>query len=291
MTALRFFGGTGVRVPTLGQGTWQIDQGDRRSAIAALREGIELGLTHIDTAELYGAGVVEELVAQALTRTAHTRDRLFIVSKVAPSFARNAERMMRACEQSLTRLRTDYLDCYLLHWPGGHPIDDSVAAFEKLRSDGKIRSWGLSKCDLPRLERAYALVGPGKIACAQVIYHLAQRSVEQAIAPWCREHGVALVAGRPFGGPFGIGGTSFPPTGDAGRTLTRIAERLGATTRQVALAFLTREPHMFAIPKASKVEHVRENAGACAVSLTEADISALDAAFPIRAGSELMSTP
>jgi len=285
MTTTRSFGGTGIQVPVLGQGTWQIDQGDRKSAIAALRAGIELGLTHIDTAELYGAGVVEELVAQALTKTARARDRLFIVSKVAPSYARNAAKMMRACEQSLKRLRTDYLDCYLLHWPGGHPIDDTVAAFEKLRADGKIRSWGLSKCDLPRIERAYALAGPGKIACIQVVHHLAERSVEHGIGPWCRERGVALVAGRPFGGPFGIGGSSFPPTGLGGQTLANIAERLGATKRQVALAFLTREPHMFAIPKASKIEHVQENAGACQVSLTAADIAALEAAFPIRTGS------
>jgi len=269
----RTFGSTAREVPALGQGTWKMEQDDRRSSQAALRAGIDLGLTHIDTAELYGSGRVEELVGEALEGSSRLRSELFLVSKVMPSHADYAG-TLRACEQSLKRLRTDYLDCYLLHWPGSHPLEDTFAAFEKLRGDGKIRSWGVSNFDEDELDHALAIVGPNKIACNQVLYHLAQRDIEYAVVPWCRAHGVAVVGYTPFGR------TSFPPTGKPGSVLESTAARYGATPRQVALAFLTREPDLFAIPKTSNAAHVRENAEAERISLEAADIAAIDAAFP-----------
>jgi diketogulonate reductase-like aldo/keto reductase len=266
----RPFGSSGVSVPVFGQGTWQMEGDDRQEAIAALRAGIDLGLTHIDTAELYGSGRVEELVAEAI---AGRRDELYLVSKVMPSHATRAG-TIRACEQSLKRLRTDHLDCYLLHWPGSHPLEETIGAFETLREDGKIRAWGVSNFDVSELERALAIAGPGKITCNQVLYHLAQRDIEHEVVPWCEKQKVAVVGYTPFGR------SSFPPSGAGGRVLSQIAERRKASPRQVALAFLTRLPSLFAIPKASKAEHVRDNAGAQHVSLEPEDVAELDRAFP-----------
>ncbi len=257
-------------MPVFGQGTWQMEGDDRKSAVAALKAGIDLGLTHIDTAELYGSGRVEELVAEAI---AGQRDSIYLVSKVMPSNASCAG-TVRSCEQSLSRLRTDHLDCYLLHWPGSHPLQDTIAAFEKLREDGKIRSWGVSNFDERELAEALAIAGPSKIACNQVLYHLEQRDIEHAVLPWCAANGVAVVGYTPFGR------SSFPPAGAAGKVLSQVAARHGATERQVALAFLTREPCLFAIPKASNPAHVRDNAGAANLELDENDIAAIDAAFP-----------
>jgi diketogulonate reductase-like aldo/keto reductase len=271
MATTRTFGNTGVQVPVLGQGTWHMESDDRRSAIAALRVGIELGLTHIDTAELYGSGRVEELVAEV---SANQRDALYLVSKVMPSHASTAG-TLRACEQSLKRLRTDHLDCYLLHWPGSHPLEETITAFERLHADGKIKAWGVSNFDVAELERALAIAGPGKIACNQVLYNLAQRDIEHAVLPWCSKHGVAVVGYTPFGR-----GT-FPPHNAAGKLLEAVAVRHHATPRQVALAFLTREPSLFGIPKASNAEHVRENAGAAQLKLTEQDLADLETAFPL----------
>jgi diketogulonate reductase-like aldo/keto reductase len=242
---------------------------DRSAAIAALRVGIELGLTHIDTAELYGSGRVEQLVAEAI---AGRRDELYLVSKVMPSNASRAG-TLRACEESLKRLRTDHLDCYLLHWPGEHPLEDTIGAFETLRQTGKIRAWGVSNFDVSELQSAFDIAGPGKIACNQVLYHLAQRDIEHAVIPWCEAHSVAVVGYTPFGR------STFPPV--AGRKVIEdVAARHGATTRQVALAFLTRQACMFGIPKAATAAHVRDNAGAAKLRLDPADIAALDAAFP-----------
>jgi diketogulonate reductase-like aldo/keto reductase len=266
----RTFGPTGVSVPVLGQGTWQMEVDDRRSAIAALRAGIELGMTHIDTAELYGSGRVEELVSEAI---AGHRDELFLVSKVMPTHASHAG-TLRACEQSLKHLRTDHLDCYLLHWPGNHPLEETIAAFEELREAGKIRAWGVSNFDAQELQAAFDIAGPGKIACNQVLYHLQQRDIEHEVIPWCEAHEVAIVGYTPFGR------SKFPPSGAAGKVLEQIAERRGATARQVALAFLTRLPRSFGIPKASHAEHVRDNAGADKVVLDANDIAELDSAFP-----------
>jgi diketogulonate reductase-like aldo/keto reductase len=266
----RPFGPRRVPVARYGQGTWQMEDDDRRGAVAALRAGLELGMTHVDTAELYGSGRAEEIVAEAI---AGRRERVFLVSKVLPTNA-SKKGTLRACEASLARLKTDHLDCYLLHWPGSHPLEATIDAFETLVRDGKILSWGVSNFDENELAEALALAGPGAIACNQVLYHLGERSIEHAVVPWCEEQGVAIVGYTPFGRG------AFPPASGA-RVLEGIAARLGATARQVALAFLTRKPSFFAIPKASQSTHVQENAGAAKVELTPEDIAALDAAFPV----------
>src|SRR6266446_8002857 len=178
------FGGDGPHVPVIGQGTWYLDHGDRKAAVAALRRGIEAGMTHIDTAEMYGDA--ELVIADAI---AGKRDGLFLVSKVLPS---NASRRgtITACERSLKRLQTDRLDCYLLHWRGAYPLEETVAAFDELVSSGKIRSWGVSNFDADDLEEMLAVAGKGRIACNQVLYHLRERAIEHAVIPWCEEHGV-----------------------------------------------------------------------------------------------------
>lgn len=272
------FGSTGVNVSAIGQGTWYLDHGDRRSAVAALRRGIELGMTHIDTAEMYGDA--ELVIADAI---AGMRDGLFLVSKVLPS---NASRKgtIAACERSLKRLKTDHLDCYLLHWRGSYPLADTVAAFEELIRAGKIRSWGVSNFDADDLDELVDVAGEGRIACNQVLYHLKERAIEHAVIPWCERHRVAVVAYSPFGHD------DFPsPKSKAGEVLAKIAHTHGATPRQVALAFLTRNTTVFAIPKASSAEHAAENAGAGDLVLSESEVAALDAAFP--RGSKPRSLP
>ena len=263
------FGSSGAPVPVIGQGTWYIDRGDRRTAVAALRRGIDLGMTHIDTAEMYGEA--EPVVAEAI---GGRRDEVFLVSKVLPS---NASRRgaITACERSLARLKTDRLDCYLLHWRGSYPLQETVAAFEQLRDSGKIRSWGVSNFDTDDLDQMLAVAGKGKIACNQVLYHLQERAIEHAVMPWCRRHGVAVVAYSPFGH------SDFPSSrSEAGQTLQAVAERHGASPRQVALSFLTRDPSVLAIPKASTPEHAADNAAAGKLTLDESEIALLDAAFP-----------
>ncbi|MGH6764325.1 MAG: aldo/keto reductase, partial [Bradyrhizobium sp.] len=252
----------------IGQGTWYIDRGDRGSAVAALRRGIDLGMTHIDTAEMYGDA--EPVVAEAI---GGRRDEVFLVSKVLPG---NASRRgtITACERSLARLKTDRLDCYLLHWRGSYPLQETVAAFEQLRDSGKIRSWGVSNFDTADLDEMLALAGKGRIACNQVLYHLQERAIEHAVLPWCQRHGVAVVAYSPFGH------SDFPsPRSKAGQTLQAVAGRHGASPRQVALSFLTRDPSVFAIPKASTPEHAADNAAAGKLTLSESEIVSLDAAF------------
>lgn len=263
------FGAGGAGVSMIGQGTWYLDRGDRNRAIAALQRGLDLGMTHIDTAEMYGDA--ELVIADAI---AGRRDEVFLVSKVLPS---NASRKgtITACERSLKRLKTDRLDCYLLHWPGSYPLEDTVAAFEELKRAGKIASWGVSNFDVDDLDELLDVAGEGKIACNQVLYHLGERAIEHAVIPWCGQHGVAVVAYSPFGHD------DFPgPDSPGGAVLQRIAQAHGATPRQVALAYLTRGAPLFAIPKASRPEHAAENAGAGALELTAADIAALDRAFP-----------
>jgi diketogulonate reductase-like aldo/keto reductase len=263
------FGGKGPDVPVIGQGTWYIDRGDRKSAVAALRRGIDLGMTHIDTAEMYGDA--ELVVAEAI---AGKRDEIFLVSKVLPS---NASRRgtITACERSLKRLQTDRLDCYLLHWRGSYPLDETVAAFAELVASGKIRSWGVSNFDTDDLHELLAVAGRGKIACNQVLYHLQERAIEHAVIPWCEAHGVAVVAYSPFGH------NDFPsPRSKAGEVLRTIADAHGASPRQVALSFLTRNPAVFAIPKAASAEHAADNAAAGNLTLIEHEIAALDKAFP-----------
>jgi len=263
------FGSNGPKVSVIGQGTWYIDRGDRKRAVAALRRGVDLGMTHIDTAEMYGDA--ELVIAEAI---AGRRDEIFLVSKVLPS---NASRRgtVTACERSLKRLKTDRLDCYLLHWRGSYPLAETVAAFEELQNAGKIRSWGVSNFDTGDLDEMLAISGRGKIACNQVLYHLQERAIEHAVIPWCKLHGTAVVAYSPFGHD------DFPsPRSKAGEVLQKIAEAHGASPRQIALSFLTRDPFVFAIPKASSEGHAGENAAAGDLVLGRDEIAALDAAFP-----------
>src|SRR5437868_8032774 len=266
------FGPLEVQVPKIGQGTWNMEQDDRREAIAALQQGLDLGLTHIDTAELYGHGEVEKMVARAIV---HRRDEVFLVSKVLPS---NASRSgtKAACERSLERLRTDRLDCYLLHWPGSHPLEDTIASFEDLRRAGKVLSYGVSNFDEELLRQAVLIAGPDKIVCNQVLYHLQERHADAGLIQACEEFGMAFVAYSPFGSG------SFPSsTSRGGKVLDKIARAHGVTSRQVALAFLTRRPLMFTIPKASRVSHAEENAGALDLKLDADELAAIDDAFPV----------
>jgi len=266
----RKFGNGGPDVTIIGQGTWYIDRGDRRSAVAALRRGIELGMTHIDTAEMYGDA--EPVIAEAMA--GGRRDDLFLVSKVLPS---NASRRgtITACERSLKRLKTDRLDCYLVHWRGSYPLEDTVAAFDELIAAGKIRSWGVSNFDTDDLNELLAVAGKGRIACNQVLYHLQERAIEHGVIPWCERNGVAVVAYSPFGH------NDFPsPRSKAGEVLQAIADAHHASARQVALAFLTRIPAMFAIPKAASAEHAADNAAAGCLRLSDSEIATLDKAFP-----------
>jgi diketogulonate reductase-like aldo/keto reductase len=265
----RPFGRGGANVSVIGQGTWYIDRGDRRRAVAALRRGIDLGMSHIDTAEMYGDA--ELVIAEAI---AGRRDDLFLVSKVLPS---NASRRgtIAACERSLARLKTDRLDCYLLHWRGSYPLAETVAAFEELVGAGKIRSWGVSNFDSDDLDELLEVAGEGRIACNQVLYHLQERAIEHSVIPWCKAHGVAVVAYSPFGHD------DFPsPQSKAGQLLQGIADAHGASPRQVALGFLTRDASVFAIPKASSVEHAADNAAAGSLALSKQELAALDQAFP-----------
>jgi len=265
----RQFGNGQRDVSVIGQGTWYIDRGDRKGAVAALRRGIELGMTHIDTAEMYGDA--ELVIADAI---AEHRDDLFLVSKVLPS---NASRRgtITACERSLKRLKTDRLDCYLLHWRGSYPLSETVAAFDELVRAGKIGSWGVSNFDVDDLDELLDVAGEGKIACNQVLYHLQERAIEHAVIPWCERHGVAVVAYSPFGH------NDFPsPRSKPGGVLEKIARAHGASARQIALAFLTRNTSVFAIPKASTAEHATDNAAAGEITLSESDIATLDEAFP-----------
>jgi len=265
----RPFGSAPGTVAAIGQGTWYIDEGHRPTAVSALRRGLDLGMTHIDTAEMYGDA--EAVVGEAI---AGRRDEVFLVSKVLPSNASRAG-TLAACERSLARLRTDRLDCYLLHWPGSHPLEETFAAFERLREQGKILSWGVSNFDVPDLEAAWAAGGEGRIACNQILYHLEERAIEHAVLPWCEAHGVATVAYSPFGHG------RFPgPRSPGGRVLEEIAAAHGATARQVALRFLIRRPSSFAIPKASTPGHAADNAGASTLRLTDSDLARIDSAFP-----------
>ena len=266
----RRFGNAALDVAVIGQGTWNMEQDPRASAIAALRRGLDLGLTHIDTAEMYGSGAVEKLVGEAI---AGRRHEVFLVSKVLPQ---NASRQgtVAACERSLTRLRTDRLDGYLLHWPGEHPLEDTLEAFEQLRRDGKIRTWGVSNFDVAELEAAWKIAG-ARLSCNQVLYHLQERAIEHAVIPWCEQHGVAVVAYSPFGSG------AFPgPRTRGGQVLQLIAEAHGATPRQVALAFLVQRPSMFTIPKTARPDHVEDNAGAGGLRLSPAEVTRIERAFP-----------
>ena len=266
------FGPTRREVAVIGQGTWEIEHEARAKVILAMRRGIDLGMTHVDTAEMYGAGVAEEIVGEAIEGR---RDEVFLVSKVLPW---NASRVgaLDACERSLARLGTDHLDCYLLHWRGQHSLGETFAAFEQLKQDGKILAWGVSNFDVPDLQEAIEIAGEDRIACNQVLYNLTQRAIEHAVLPWCEDHGVAVVGYSPFGHG------QFPgPRSPGGRVLKEIADRHNATPRQVALRFLVRRPSLFTIPKASSLEHAAENAAAGDLHLTDEELARIDEAFPL----------
>jgi diketogulonate reductase-like aldo/keto reductase len=265
-----------VIVPAIGQGTWKIES-DRRTAVAALQRGLDLGLTHLDTAEMYGDGAAEKITGEAIRGR---RDEVFLVSKVLPSHA-DAAGVQRACERSLRHLGTDHLDVYLLHWRGSVPLEETFRAFTQLEEQGKIRAYGVSNFDVADLEEARA-AGGENIVCNQVLYHLKERAIEAEVVPWCEQNGVAVVAYSPFGQH------DFPaPATPGGKLLVEIGARYGKTARQVALSFLVRNPHVFTIPKSSNARHVEENAGALGFALEPAEIEKIDAAFPLRARRHL----
>jgi diketogulonate reductase-like aldo/keto reductase len=269
---LRSFGSTGRDVAVVGQGTWRSEESSGADVVAALRHGLDRGMTHIDTAEMYGSGAAERLVGQAI---ASRRDEVFLVSKVLPSHARKRD-VIDACDSSLARLKTDRLDCYLLHWPSQYPLVETIEAFETLVTRGKILSWGVSNFDVDDLEEVRAIAGEGHPACNQVLYHLEERAIEHKVLPWCREHGVAVVAYTPYGQSAG----AFEAKTRHGRVLHEIAAAHGATARQVALAFLLRDLDTFVIPKASDIAHIEENSGAAALELTDAEAGRIASAFP-----------
>jgi diketogulonate reductase-like aldo/keto reductase len=274
----RRFGWAGDEVPVIGQGTWKMESDDPDEATAALRAGLDLGMIHVDTAELYGNGLVEPLVGQAI---AGRRDEVFLVSKVLPDHATRSG-TVRACEASLSRLGTDHLDCYLLHWPGRHPLEGTIGAFEQLVREGKIRSWGVSNFDVDELQEALEIAGPRRMACNQVLYNLKARDIEDRVLPWCVEHEVAVVGYSPFGSG------DFPsPQSRGGKLLAEIARAHRATPHQISLAFLIRDPHVFTIPKSVKVSRVRENAAAADLRLTAEEIARIEQVFPLKRGRPL----
>jgi diketogulonate reductase-like aldo/keto reductase len=257
----------GTEVPTLGQGTWHMGERARaaKDEVAALKLGIELGVTLIDTAEMYGNGGAEELVAEA---TAGQRDRVFIVSKVYPHNASRAG-VPAACERSLKRLRTDRIDLYLLHWRGSHPLQETVEAFEKLRAEGKIRYWGVSNFDTGDMQQVVRLPGGAHCATNQVLYHVGSRGIEYDLLPWSAGHKIPLMA--------------YSPVGQGGRllqskALAAVAQRHNATPAQIAIAWTMRHGNVISIPKASDPAHVRENATAGEISLSDEDLAMIDAA-------------
>lgn len=268
----RRFGPLDRTIPIIGQGTWNIPVRGARAeeAVRALRRGVELGMVHIDSAEMYGDGAAEQLTGEAIRGL--PREQLFLVSKLLPSHA-TYQGTIRACEASLKRLRTGYLDCYLLHWRGNVPLGETMRALERLVDDGKIRSLGVSNFEVDDLEEARAALERHPIVCNQVLYNLGERTVEDHELSYCRQHQIAIVGYTPFGrGDW---------TDSAGKAvLERIARKHGVTTHAVILAFLTRDEDVFTIPKASTVAHVEENARGGEFRLDDDDIAAIDAAFP-----------
>jgi len=264
----------GHEVPVLGQGTWCMAEKprSRRAEIEALRRGLDLGMSLVDTAEMYGDGASEELVGEAI---AGRRDEVFLVSKVLPH---NASRKgtIAACENSLKRLGTDRLDLYLLHWRGPVPLAETVEALTALRQAGKIRQWGVSNFDVNDMRELAALVDSKEVAVNQVLYNLTRRGIEFDLLPWCRDRGIAVMAYSPI---------------EQGRLLRHpalhaVAERHGATPAQVALAWVLRERGVIAIPKAGRAAHVEENRAALDIALSTGDLAALDRAFHPPAGAQ-----
>jgi len=259
---------SGEAVPVLGQGTWKMGEDARRSSdeVTALKLGLDLGVTLIDTAEMYASGGAEEVVAEAI---AGRRDEVFLVSKVLPSNASRAG-VPAACEKSLRRLRTDRIDLYLLHWPGSVPLAETVEAFEALKKAGKIRHWGVSNFDTDEMEELSGLPAGGNVQTNQVLYNLSRRGPEFDLSPWSRRRGIPLMAYSPV------------EQGSLARSakLEAIAARHDATPAQIALAWVMAQEGVIAIPKATRQEHVRQNVAALDIKLTPQDLADLDRAFP-----------
>ncbi len=257
-----------MKIPTFGQGTWGMgeDRAKRKTEIAALRLGLDLGMNLIDTAEMYGEGGAEEMIGEAL---AGLRPEVFLVSKFYPHHA-TRQGVQQACRNSLRRLRTDYLDLYLLHWRGSTPLEETLAALEGLREAGHIRAYGVSNFDTSDMEEAAAAPFGDRVATDQVLYNLSRRGIEWDLLPWCRERKIPVMA--------------YSPIEQArilkNPALSAVAARHGATPAQAALAWLRRQPGLVVIPKAASAEHVRENFGAFKVKLTDGDLRDLDRAFP-----------
>ncbi|HWM71251.1 MAG TPA: aldo/keto reductase [Steroidobacteraceae bacterium] len=262
----------GESVPILGQGTWQLGENPRKkqAEIAALRLGLDLGMTLMDTAEMYGDGATEKLVAEAI---AGRRDEVFLVSKVLPHHA-TVRGTIAACEASLRRLNTDVIDLYLLHWRGSVALSETLEAFTALVKAGKIRYWGVSNFDDADMEELFALNGGEEVATNQVLYNLTRRGIERDLLPLCRTHRIPIMAYSPI---------------EQGRVLgraelRRIADRHGVTPVQVALAWVLRAENIIAIPRSGNPDHVRENRAALDIQLTSADIGELDLAFAAPTG-------
>jgi len=270
----RKFGWTGVEVPIIGQGTWMID-GDPETesrAIQTLRLGLDLGMSHIDTAEMYGEGHVEELVGKAI---AGRRDEIFLVSKVLPANA-SYDGTLKACERSLKRLKTDWLDLYLLHWRGSYPLSETMRAMEKLVAEGLVKYIGVSNFDVEDLMEAEQVLQTEQIACNQVVYNLRDRGIERRLLPYCSKKRIAVVGYAPFGHG------NFPsPSSREGKLLIEIGRRHNRTPKQVALNYLTRHPSTFTIPKTTRSERVKENSGGVGWQLTEDETNEIDRAFPV----------
>ncbi len=260
----------GETVAALGQGTWYMGErrADAAKEAAALRLGVDLGMTLIDTAEMYASGGAEQVVAQAVSRI---RDQVFIVSKVLPQNASRAG-VLAACERSLQRLKTDRIDLYLLHWRGGHPLAETVAAFDALKAQGKIRYWGVSNLDTADMNELFSVPGGNACAANQVLYYPDSRGIEFDLLPWCAKHAVPVMAYSP------LGHNARRLLGSS--ALQAVATRLGVTPAQVALAWSMRNGNTISIPKAADAAHVRENAAAADLALTAADLAAIDAAHP-----------
>jgi len=257
----------GEKIPALGQGTWHMGEVPAKAGgeASVLRAGIERGLTLIDTAEMYGAGGAERVVAQAI---AGQRSKVFLVSKVSPQNA-SATGVEKSCNASLQRLGVEFIDLYLLHWPGRYAISETIGAFERLREAGKIRYWGVSNFDTAGMEEIAAIEAGGNCATNQVLYHPDQRGIEYDLIPWCREHQMPLMA--------------YSPLGQAGRllrsaALTAVGRRHNATPAQIAIAWSFRDGNTISIPKAASLAHLDENAAALAIELTEQDLAEIDAA-------------
>ena len=270
----RKFAWTGIEVPIIGQGTWMIE-GDPETesrAIQTLKLGLDLGMNHIDTAEMYGNGHVEELVGEAI---AGRRDELFLVSKVLPSNA-SYEGTLKACERSLKRLKTDWLDLYLLHWRGSYPLSETMRAMEKLVAEGLVKYIGVSNFDVEDLKEAEQVLQAEQIACNQVLYNLRDRGIERHLLPYCSKKRIAVVGYAPFGHG------NFPSLSSReGKLLIEIGRRYNRTPKQVALNYLTRHPSTFTIPKTTRLERVKENGGGVGWQLAEDEVNEIDHAFPV----------